>query len=91
MLNMTPQNRSMRELLQDWLEQWIPRRSKKTVYNFRGEPDFMANLMDVDNLRAIGLSAIVGTRREHRLHQRDARGAEPEPVYRPSRALASDG
>ncbi len=63
MFEVPDKNRSMRELLQNWLEQWIPRTSKKKVYNFRGEPGFAANLMDVDNMRGILAAAEVGDTR----------------------------
>ena len=64
MLEEKPQNRSVRELLQDWLESWIPRTPKKKVYNFRGEPGFAANRMDVDNMRGVLAAAEVGDTRE---------------------------
>jgi phage gp29-like protein len=57
-------NRTMRELLQDWLEWWIPRTSKKKMYNFRGEPGFAANTMDVDKLRGTLAAAEVGDTRD---------------------------
>ena len=64
MYEVKPDGRSVRELLKDWLEGWIPRRAKKKVYNFRGEPGFAANLMDVDNMRAILAAAEVGNVRD---------------------------
>jgi len=63
MLEIMPPNRSMKELLQDWLEQWIPRTPKKNIYNFRGEPGFSANLMDVDSVRGYLASAEAGDTR----------------------------
>ena len=63
MFDLNP-NRDLRAIFQDLLEQWIPRKSKKRVYNVRGEPSFVANRLDVDGLRAIIAAAEVGDVRE---------------------------
>jgi hypothetical protein len=51
-------------MLAAWLEDWIPRKAKKKVYNTRGEPAFAANRMDVDSLRAVLAEAEVGNVRD---------------------------
>lgn len=50
--------------LDSWLETWVPRRSKKHFYNFRTEPGFAANQMDVDRLRNILATAETGNVRD---------------------------
>lgn len=64
MFEVLPQNRSLKEVFNDFLEQWIPRRAKKKMYNFRGEPGFAANQMDVDRLRSVLAAAEAGDTRE---------------------------
>jgi hypothetical protein len=65
MFELQPVSQSpVKKALASWLEWWIPRTSKKKVYNFRGEPQFAANLMDVDRLRAVLAAAEVGDTRD---------------------------
>jgi phage gp29-like protein len=56
--------RNLRARLQAWLETWIPRRSRKHFYNFRTEPGFQANLMDVDRVRDVLAGAELGNVRD---------------------------
>ena len=60
----SPSNFDLRAVLQGWLETWIPRKSKKHFYNFRTEPGFAANLMDVDRIRNVLASAELGNVRD---------------------------
>lgn len=63
MFNANPQMK-IRDLLQSWLEAWVPRKPQKKVYNFRGEPQFAANLMTVDRMREVLAAAEVGDTRD---------------------------
>jgi phage gp29-like protein len=57
-------NPSIKDVLGNWLEQWIPRKTKKEFYNARSEPGFAANRIDVENLRGILASAEAGNVRD---------------------------
>ena len=57
-------NPSLRSVLSSWLDTWIPRRSRKHFYNFRTEPGFQANQMDVDRIRNILGTAELGNVRD---------------------------
>ena len=54
----------IKAILQSWLEDWIPRKGRKGVYNPRLETPFLANRMDVDQLRDILAAAEMGNTRD---------------------------
>lgn len=54
----------LKTVLGNWLEEWIPRKSRKKDYNPRLENPFIANQMDVDALRGVLASAEMGNTRD---------------------------
>ena len=55
---------TLKAVFQNWLEGWIPRKSSKERYNARTDPNFLANQMDVGQLRLVLASAEAGNVRD---------------------------